>query len=340
MRKLVAFFALLAPGLLACGESIHNLDVFYADEVVAAPTRTVIIRAIGGTGVCSPALSRVFETPGAEEDIIAEFENKFPVNPNDDVLAALPLGRPLALEVAGFDGASNLISRGCVATELTEEGPIDIKVELRALPKCDDVPWSSLDVLIALDTSLQAALSDSDKAHFDGLRDHILKQPNLPLSTQFSLVSFGENSTVREVLAPTQSSTFAITALDSLFNVHSGPSVLFDGIVFATTKLRSRAVCGRYPVMIIVAANSDQSSNTDFSDAAFGVFGAQGDLSDDVYLAGLPLSEPAYVVLNSIVPEESEKGFLAQTGSRALIDFGFQQIRGRLLDFLSGTPEE
>lgn len=340
MRLLLRSLILVAPALTACGEEIHQLELFYEDAVVEAPTRQVIVRAISGVSSCSEPLSRIFSEPAIDEAIVAEFANDYPVNPRETLLSALPKGERLALEVAGFDGAMNLISRGCAMTELTDDGPATVPIELRALPKCDDVPWTSLDVLIALDTSLQAALSDSDKAHFAGIRDHILKQPNLPLSTKFSIVSFGENNMVREVLAPTESSTFAINALDTLLNVHSGPSVLFDGLVFATTQLRARAACGRYPVIIIVAANADQASAFEFSDAAFGVFGAQGDLSDDIFLAGLPLAQPAYEILNGIVPEESEKGFLAASGGPVQIDFGFSQIRSRLIAFLSMPPTE
>lgn len=340
MRSVLAAALVTAFFVSACGDSLHQLRVFYADEVVEAPTRTITVRAIAGQTSCSPALSRRFETPGSAEDIVAEFDDDYPVNPETTLLSALPLDQALALEVAGFDGVGTLISRGCAATRLTDDGPEVVSVELRALPKCSDVPWTTLDVTIALDTSLQAALADADKAHFLGIRDHLLRQPNLPGSTQFSIVSFGENGTVREVLAPTDSSTLSITALDSLYNVHSGPSVLFDGLVFATSQLRARAVCGRYPVLVVVAANADEVSNAQFSDAAIGVFGAQGDLSDDVFLAGLPLAEPAFTILDAIVPEGSEKSYLARTGSPALIDFGFQQIRSRLIEFLSTPMEE
>lgn len=340
MRSILVAALAITPLATACGDSLYQLQVFYEDEVVEAPTRSITVRAIQGASSCSPALSRTFDEPGTDEDIVAEFENDYPVDPETTPLSALPLDQPLALEVAGFDGTRTLISRGCVTTRLTDEGPAVIPVELRALPKCDDVPWTSLDVTIALDTSLQAALSDSDKAHFAGIRDHLLKQPNLPGSTRFSIVSFGEDGMVREVLAPTDSSTLSIAALDSLYNVHSGPSNLFDGMVFATSKLRARAACGRYPVLLVVAANADEVSTAEFSDAAFGVFGAQGDLGDDIYLAGMPLAEPAFTILDAIVPEGSAKSYLARAGSPALIDFGFQQIRNQLIEFLSTPSEE
>lgn len=192
MRSLLVSILAISPALTACGESLYRLELFYEDEVVEAPTRRVTVRAIGNQTSCSPALSRVFAEPDFGEEIVAEFDNDYPPNPEETLLSALPLDQPLALEVAGFDGTDNLISRGCSTARLTEDGPEAVRVELRALPKCDDVPWTSLDVMLAMDTSIQTALADSDKAHFAGIRDHILKQPNLPLSTQFSIISFGE----------------------------------------------------------------------------------------------------------------------------------------------------
>jgi hypothetical protein len=216
-----------------------------------------------------------------------------------DPVAGIDHHQTFVLDVVGLDRTLLQVARACAVVNLGHSQKIEL--DMRALPgPCKDPP-TSVDLMLTFDTSTTMAIVDPDGAHLDGLFDTLLDPMQIIANSTFGLVTFGQGS-AQEIIPQTSDLDLIRGGVMSLKSLDQGDPLLYDGVQKGAALLRSRAVCGRRPLLLIVSSDSDRGSSAVIEDAQVGIYGAQGDTSDDIYTFGLGLSDNAYSDLNDIVP--------------------------------------
>lgn len=312
----------------ACGGEEDILDAYFIDEVVGAPARTTEISVFDGT-TCEDLLSTPADAVQEAGSRIATRTAGFPINPDARVLDGLPRGKNLVFHVTARDGDGLVVGRGCVIQELAPKGPLDVSVELHALPKCE-TEARFLDVAIVLDTSLLAILYPGNE-HLDLLESDLVMQ--MEQGTRFSIITHGHTLPPSEHLAPTSDKETAIEALDTLRGKTGERVELFNGVTLATRLLRSRAICGRRPAVLVVEAGQDGSeSNIPVIEAQIGLYATSGDSADDIFVFGVYATEGAQADLveltDGLTSADLAPGSTVPVFRQALLDakFGFDAL--------------
>ena len=316
-----------APVLLllasACGGHVE-LNLFYTDELVEAPTRTIDIAAITGA-TCDQILSRPHETPATTETVRATHFTNYPVDPGEDVFDGFPTDEKIAIDIAAYDGSLLQVSRACTEVRLTDVSKVDL--QLRTLPICI-AGATSIDLLLVLDTSLGVDLADPDRAHLSAINDFLLTDGSLAGVAQWGLVTFGHGSRAQELVPATTDRALMQGVVGSLERVHANKTRLFDGMVKGAALLRARAICGRRPVMFVVTSRADDGSEKRFEDAAIAVYASHGDDTDDLYSYGVAMSTSGFDDLDVLIPEEI--GVVTGAQTSLVIRQAFLQARDTL----------
>lgn len=283
-----------------CGRGVDSVSLFYQDPVVEAPTRSVDLLVVEGQS-CNDVLSTPHEAVAAGAGVLAHRVGHYPLPPEEAELAELPLGKALALDVAAYDSNLLQVARGCTGILLNPDEPSVIPLELRALPACAE-PAKKLDVMLVLDTSLPMEFADPDQLHIQALLSTVLDPVAVYPDTRWGLVTFGHGDTVEELVTSTTDLEQVRNAVSSLRDVSQGQTRLFDGLSKGTALLRARALCGYAPAMLALVSDADNGSARRFEDAQIGIFATPGDVTDDLFLFGIGLSEVAYNELNDLIP--------------------------------------
>jgi len=285
----------VAAGIVLCAGCAGGieLNLFYKDELVEAPTRHVDIVALRGSS-CAEALSRSHDTNAGLA--VARRALRYPVSPDEDPFDGFP-EETLTLDVVGLDHGLLQLSRACREVDLGAGGRLDL--ELRTLPECPTPP-TALELSIVLDTSVGMQVADPDRNHITALRDFIVHE-GFPAAS-WSLVSFGHDDTATEQVI---SSTIGpvLAALGRLERAHRGRTRLYDGMVLSASLARARALCGRRAAMLLIVGSHDDGSKHRFEEAALGLYATQGDAKDDLFTFGLGLSESAFEDLGAVIPD-------------------------------------
>jgi hypothetical protein len=274
---------LLLPILAACGGTEDLLDAHFVDEVVGAPARTTEIAYLEGA-TCDELLSVPADEIDTIGTVIAKKNASFPVRPEDEVFEGVPRGRPLLVHVVARDAQGVLIGRGCIATELGADGPLEVPIELRALPICES-DWRFLDIAIVIDTTVDMAVAFSGNEHIDALKSWVA---NFEEGTRFSLVTHGHTQPPLEILPPTADRQTVADSIESLRGQKGGSVELFNSVTTTSRLLRSRAVCPRRPAILLLQAGRDEApTGIPVMEAKVALFASQGDSTDDIYVHGV-----------------------------------------------------
>ncbi|MBI4817703.1 MAG: hypothetical protein HY791_15685 [Deltaproteobacteria bacterium] len=312
----------------SCAREPDVLHAFFLDEVVEADVRELDISAVSG-GDCEKILSRPHNAPGTDEKVVAHTTAHYPVDPIADVLASFPKGSPIALDVAALDGEQNQVGRGCILVSLDGSAGRSIDLELRALPKCQSVP-ARLDLMLVVDASQQAVIADPERHHIDLLRDTILAETAFLDGTSYGLVTFGPSDSVQVRVPSTPDRESVRIAVSELLNGHSGLPVLYDGVTKAARTLRTQAVCGKKPAMLLILGSGQAGSKLRPEDAQTAIYASVGDPSDDIYTFAIGLSQPAYDNLEYLLPPEFGIGNVTGAGSQTTREAAMREARDTL----------
>jgi len=320
------FLAWAPAALLFAGCSgSTGLDATFSDELVEAPARAVQVSVFDGTS-CKDIMSDV-PKPG-RAGLLKTYDHRYPLDPSDaTVFNELPTDRPLTFEIVVRDEGGLQIARSCqlITIEQLEDAAV---VEMRTMPICD-APPNKLDVMIVLDTSVGMQLADQDGAHIPEILGTVLDPTAAFPDTIWGLVTYGHENRATELVMPTSDLNTMRDALRGLEGVADGESHLFDGMSRATDLLRARAVCGRKPVVFAVVGFADQGSTKKFDDAQIGIVSSRGDATDDLFLAGVALTNEGFSDLDDLVPMTVE-ALVTGAGSRALMTQAFREVRDQL----------
>jgi hypothetical protein len=295
----LAALAVIALGGGGCGPGFE-LRLFFADELVEAPTRSVDLTALG-SGSCERALARAHDRPADDELALVTANAPYPLTPDAEALDRLPDDRSFALDVTAYDRGRLRVGRGCAIVDPRHDA--EIAIELRSLPRCASPP-THLDVMIVLDTSRTMGLADPEGAHIDALLDFVLVEQALPADTTWGLVTHGHDGEVRERVPETRDLAALRATIEGLRNRQSGQARLYDGIAQGAALLRARSRCGRRPALLVLAAEADEASERLYQEAAIAIYAGQGDAEDDVYTYAVGFGARAYDVLGRLVPIE------------------------------------
>lgn len=326
--------AIAALPLSGCGRGLDQIELFYEDVLVEAPTRHVEIIALSGK-TCDEALSLQHEELKTGSGVLLAKTVRYPVNPEEELLKDLTPGQDVTFAVAGLDDALFQISRGCSTVSLDESESKTIRIELHALPPCS-TPGNKLDVQLVIDTSIQMEFADPDRIHIPELLETVLNPQTVFPGTRWGVVTYGHNDQALELVPATDDLTAVRNAITSLENVHQGQPKLFDGLSKGTALLRSRAVCGFTPALVVIASTADDSSDRRFEDAQIGIFAGQADTRDDIFMFGLALHESGYKDLDDLIPD-GERGIVTGAGSRSQIEMELRNARDALAGLVSAN---
>lgn len=302
LKVLIVTLAGSCAAPAACARDPDALNLFFTDELVEAPARTIDLFALSGVD-CDTLLSRRHDDAPRSGELIAARNATYPIDPKRNILDDLPRGVPFALEIAAYDSEPLLIARACEVITLETAEATTIDIELRALPKCSSSA-SMIDLVVVLDTSTAIEVADSTRVHIDELNARVIDGGRFPTGSLFSIVTHGHTDPPVEILPPTADVTSAHAAIESLRSVHHGKPLIYDAMYTSAALARARAVCGRRPALLVLLGGVDGGSNHLFEDAAIGVIGARGDPTDDIYAFGIGLTLNAYDELNDLIPEE------------------------------------
>src|SRR5262249_50007346 len=150
-------------------------DLYFRDDLVEAPARTVDVVAVSGTD-CKSLLTKRHDDAamGMAGTVLARRNTRYPVNPDAKVLHNPPRGTPFALDIATYDHESLQMARACQVVTLQPSGMTKVDVEMNALAICADVPIVTLDVAIVMDISNTIGAADPSNVHLLEFEQHII----------------------------------------------------------------------------------------------------------------------------------------------------------------------
>jgi hypothetical protein len=280
---------LLIPLLAACDGTNDVLDARFIDEVVGAPARSTEVAFLDGT-TCTDLLAVPADEIDQVGSLIARRDAGFPIHPDEKVFENIPRGTPLVIHVVARDENGIQIGRGCTIEELPPEGMIEIVVDLHALPQCES-DWRFLDIGIVIDTTVEMAVAFPGNEHIDELKTFVM---SFEEGTRFSIITHGHTQPPVEYLAPTADRTAAADSIELLRGLKGGSAELFNSVTTTSRLLRSRAICPRRPVMLLLEAGRDGAANNiPVMEAKIALFATQGEPKDDIYVHGVYATENA-----------------------------------------------
>ncbi|MEO1334953.1 MAG: vWA domain-containing protein [Myxococcota bacterium] len=306
-----------------------DLDVLqpvFNDELVEAQARVVNLKVVDDTG-CDALLSVEHANLEDVASVVATRRTDYPVNPESGVLEDLPRNRPVVFDVSVIDKDDRQIARACERITLPSTSTV-VDIPMRTLPKCAEAP-RGLDIAVVLDTSvamrnanisLGSELTERLTAFFDtGVS---------PGGDRWALITHGATAEPTVAVPLTTDRAALVAGIEQSTTTLTGTSRLFDATRLATIVLRSRAVCGRQPALILVSAGLDAGPRGGRELALSGLAGDRTDPDDDLFGIGIGVSLEGKQGLELILVENlgvSQTALTADTLTAALA-----RTRGRL----------
>lgn len=291
--------ALLGLFALGCGESGPSLALEFTDPVVEARARVLLAQVLGGVTRCEPVLAVQASEVAGLAGGVRERESPYPGDPAQ-ILPPDVDDAPAVLHVIARDADGLVVVRGCAPlAEALATGVLT----LRALPLCAEAP-SVVDLAVVYDASSDMTLAD---ATFGGVASifnaAFVQGGDFPPGSRFSLFVYGP-SPVRAVINAADDIEGLQTASVELEMGYGGEPDVFGGIFWSARVLRDRASCRRLPALVALAAGGTRAGAPIlFADAAFSLYAAVGDPSDDIFAYGIGLSQEATADLGAAIPE-------------------------------------
>lgn len=275
----------------SCTTEGPALELVFSDQVVEARARQVVLHRLAGVDCAT-----VLDIPASDVAALAPSSARVRAYPADptDLLPDGDGGRA-SLHVAARDSDGWVMARGC-APYLDGPPP---EVEMLALPPCDGAPTAA-DLAVVFDASDVLAAVDPT---FGGVANRLGQEVaalRLPPESSFSLVLFGTPTPVEPVFGAAGSDV--ADALGAVILGGGGEPDLFAAMALTARRLRDRATSCRLPAMVVVAAGVGIGTVPP-AEAAFHLYGAQGDAADDLFAYGVALTDPALEAMQLTIVE-------------------------------------
>lgn len=305
MRRAAALLVLAAGCATAasgCGQSDDTLTLFFRDNMVEYPARSIDVLTLSGA-TCDALLAELHETAATDARVLTRRTGRYAPGTSASVLGHIPRGRAVAIDAAAYNGDMLQIARGCTVVNFAASSAQHVTLELRALPACTSTV-TSLDVAVVLDTSVEMGTGDPANVHLDEFTQRILTPADalLVMPATWDIITHDTIDGVQEPAPPTSSPPVVQAALTTLTTRTHGAPRAYDAIYEAAGKLRARAVCGRRPVLITFLGDADGGSTRIQMDATNELRGAMDDPTDDIFTYGLGVSPSAFDTLNGLIP--------------------------------------
>jgi hypothetical protein len=297
VEKLCRFGLVLAAANIAACSSDLEIEFFYDDALIEAPTRTVSLHLFR-SGNCNDVLSRNHKSGIHDPSFIQEYNYSYSMANHQISIEELAENEEILLEAEAYDRELTSIGRGCVVAKVHEIEKL--RIQLYSLPRCETKP-TSLDLTLVIDTSSTSFTHDPRGKHLEAIKTVFLEGQ---IFSRWTIISVGGPPEIRTSnnasSAQTQSIIDAMAEDYQALTTHT-----FDGITLAAKTIRAGAVCGRRSALFIYTANSDEGSALNLQNAAIGLSGSMFDKQDDIYTVGFSLDQGGFAELVNIIPENS-----------------------------------
>ncbi len=292
----------MTVGLWGCSD-LDVLTATFDDELVEAQARAVALKVVDDAD-CATLLQVEHAQVERVASVLAVRESGYPINPESGILEDLPRGRRLVFDLAALDRESRQIARACLDVTLPNSGHTEVTMAMRALPECSLTP-GGLDVAIVLEASL--AMRNADVALGSSLVSRVAAFLDEDISSggdRWLLVVHGPTVDPEVTVALTDDRAAVATAVNQTIDGFGGESRLYDAARLATIALRARAVCGRRPVMLAIAAGADTGPRGGRELAIAGLDGDRNTTDDDLFGFGIGVSADGKRALDQILTDE------------------------------------
>jgi hypothetical protein len=305
-----AWFPILTLGLAACGGNSVTLQATFPDELLEAPARTVDIVAVVG-GDCEQLLTVPHDEISSLAMIHTRRQTAYPIDPDSNILEGVPSGIGVALDIAAYDDVPQQIARNCQVVVISASEDTEIKVPMLGLPECAKDP-NSLDLVILLDASLRTSVADvgMENLLIDRLKSFV--NAGFGAGTTMTLISHGPTEPMTAV-ARTEDPALISAGLDSLRTGYGGMGLPYAALTYSSTLLRTRAVCGYRPVILMVQSDTDPGLPGAFQEAVIGLFSDQTNPNDDIFVAAITLTGDASSAVGQLLGDDFGEIFGAST---------------------------
>jgi len=317
--KLSHFFALsMNISLIACSNNLE-LEFFYDDPLVEAPTRSINLHLIAKAD-CRDVLSRRHHKGTQDTAFLKEYSFEYPARNAYIPLEGLPLDEEITVDVEAYDQGLTSISRSCTSFHADESE--QLRIQLFALPKCKDLP-QALDLTIAIDTSSTSLSIDPNLLQLKAIKDALLVPE---IFSSWTVVSFGGAPKVR--LNQSRDVETVNKTLDELALNYADEVRLYDGIALAAKNIRANALCKRQAALMVLTHGPDQGSYLQWQNAQLGLGGSTIDIDDNIYSIGVALNQQGFAALLNIIPKNTGSYLLITHPN--LLEAQFYEVREEL----------
>lgn len=284
---------LLSPG---CGGG--ELELRFSDPVVEARARRVVVQAFQGS--CDAAFAVPASGVAAAVKVDGVSAASYPAAPSE----LMPDGADALVHVAAEDEDGRVVARAC--------GPVDGELVLSALPPCAGV--QAVDLAVVFDASEDMAFASQNLGGAAQVFRGAVLEPSLfAEGSHYSLFLHG-GAGVQADLRQSASPAALGDALEAAESDFAGYPTPFAAMLEASRVLRDRASCARRPVMLVVSAGPSADEEVPPAEAAFGLYAAQGDRSDDIFSFGVGLGSAVVEELRLAIPQSVGEVRGAATG--------------------------
>ena len=298
--------------LVGCSD-LDVLDASFGDELVEAQARTVELKVVDNADCV--ALSRIEHAQlESVANVVAVRRAGYPIDPESGILKGLPRNRPIVFDLSVLDAEGRQVARACEAVTLPD-GATEIRLVVRTLPECS-APPEALDVAVVFDASL--AMRNANVAFGAQLPSRVtafFDEPVSPANDRFALIVHGPTVDPEIAVPLTEDRTAIGAGIEQAAAGFGGDSRLFDAARLGTIVLRARAVCGRRPVLLILAGGADAGPLGGRDLAIAGLAGDRAAPEDDLIADGIAVTAAAKSALDAILQNDGSTSQVALTAA-------------------------
>jgi hypothetical protein len=308
----------LCLGLASCSDYI-SLELFYADPLVEAPTRSINLHLLQNSD-CRDVLARPHRRGEHDTNFLVTHSFDYPLRNAFIPVEGLPAGEEITIDVEAYDQGLTAIGRNC--TRFTADETDLLRLQLFSLPKCSEPP-SAIDLTIAIDTSSTSLAFDPNLLQLEAIKSALLTPE---IFSSWTLISFGKE--LKVVANQSRNVETLKIQLDELANNYGGGIRLYDGIVLAAQNIRALALCRRVPALFVLSLGPDSHSKLQWQNAKLALDAVSSDKSDDIYSVGVGLNQAGFAAFINIIPENS--GSFGLTPHPSLLEQRLYEVRQEL----------
>lgn len=324
--RVVRLYLISVAALVGCSD-LDVLQASFADELVEAQARTVDLKVIDDAE-CPNLLRVEHRDLEAAANVIAVRQARYPIDPASGILKDLPRNRPLVFDLSVLDRDDRQVARACQSVTLPDDAT-EISLTVRTLPDCGDAAPDALDVAVVLDASL--AMRNANVALGSELEARLTPFFDEPLSNaedRYALVVHGPTVDPDVTVPFTTDRTAIVAAIRQATSNFGGDARLYDATRLGTVLLRASAVCGRRPVLLMIAGGADAGPLGGLDLAVAGLAGDRNDPEDNLVAHGVAISATAKASVDLVLDNGLAVTQAALTA--ATLSIALEQARARL----------